>query len=193
MKKLITISFLSVLVIIMVLMSGCTSSNTQSAAPVYAPAKTAAPDTSIPKEIVVSNGDYTTHGLKFQFALAEQGNKITYIDHSGNSGFLLAQDNKKLLKFSGTVTSLDGDQSFYALLQAIDDEGNTYNPICPIDDYQNCKNQDNLGGLHDPVSGQKVSGIVIFSVPKTVSHVNIVYNKFVTEDNPQVLRFSFNL
>jgi len=181
------------LLVVIVISSGCTSSQSTS---------TVAPRTyqSIPatsplaeKEVTVTNGEYSAHGLKFQFDLAEQGNEITFKDLYGKSAIMVAQDNKKLLKFSGTVTSLDGDQSFYSVLVAIDDEGNTYNPMCPIDDYKNCINQDNLGGLHDPVLGQKVSGIVIFSVPKTVSHVNIVYNKFVTDDNPQVLKFSFNL
>ena len=95
MKKWISIGILAGLVFGMIFISGCTSS--QSRAQVYTPAITVASTPSIAKEIIVSNGDYTAHGLKFQFALAEQGNKITYVDHSGNSGFLLAQDNKKLL------------------------------------------------------------------------------------------------
>lgn len=185
--------FIILICIVVIIAAGCTGqqSKTYQSSTTYQSTPTAAQLTA--KEVTVTNGDYTAHGLRFQFALAEKGNVINYKDLSGESKILMAQDNKKLLKFSGTVTSLDGDQTFYQLLKLMDDEGNTYNPICPIDDYKNCKNQDGLSGLHDPVSGQKASGIIIFSVPETVSHVNLVYNSFVTSDNPQVLKFSFNL
>lgn len=193
MKKWISVGILASLVIGMVLMSGCTSS--QPTSPATPRSYQSNPTTTqvAEKEVTVTNGEYSAHGLKFQFALAEQGNVITYKDLSGESSIVIAQDNKKLLKFFGTVTSIDGDQSFYQLLQLMDDEGNTYNPLCPLDYNKNCKNQDSLDGLHEPISGQKVSGILIFSVPKTVSHVNLVYNKFVTNDNPKILKFSFNL
>jgi hypothetical protein len=182
-------TLLAILIVGAVLFAGCTSNSTATPA-----APTANPAAQVNKEIQISGGDYSAHGLGFHISLDETGNKVSYKDLSGNTQYLSTQENKKLLKFSITVTSLDGKQSFYSTdFLVMDDGGNTYDVQCPIDFYKNCKNQDSLDSMFDPVIGQKKTGIQIYSVPETVNHVNLVYKFSKYSDNPQILKFSYPL
>lgn len=191
MKKWIAIGILAVLVIGMVLLSGCTSLNTQSVAPVYTPLKTLSPTPSNGEEIVISNGDYTAHGLRFHVNLEEKGDKITYKNMRGDTDYLLSNTGEQLLKFSITTTSTDGKQSFYwKNFFIMDDNGISYGGICPMDNNNNCKNSDNLMDMLNPISEQKNAGLLIYSVPKNTNHVSLIYNGFTESGNPQVIKFN---
>jgi hypothetical protein len=148
---------------------------------------------AVPKVVEISNGSYTANGLNFDVKLDESGTKISYKDLSGDTTYLAAQNGKKLLKFLVTVTSLDGDKGFYSSsFSLMDGDGNTYDSVCPINPLTyNCKNQDGIESMYSPISGEKKTGIVIFSIPDGISKVSLVY-KFSTYDIPQAIKFNFN-
>jgi len=145
-----------------------------------------------PKTLEITDNTYSANGLKFEVALPEYGNKISYKDKSGEMQYVGAQTNKKLLKFDITVTSIDGEKSFYSSSFVVMDlDGNTYEPQCPIDIFQNCKNSDSLESMYDPIEGQKKTGILMFQIPINVNKVYLVYKFSGYGDRPEVLKFVF--
>ena len=190
MKKWIAMGIFAVMVIGMVLMSGCTNTGSTSTPTPQIVYVTVLVTPTIPKEVVVSNGDYTAHGLRFQVNLDEKGNKISYKDNSGNPQYLISQTGKQLLNFEITMTSIDGDESFYVSdFFLMDDNGISYDAQCPIDAYKNCKNQDGLSSMVSPISGQKTIGKMIFSIPENIDHVFLIYKFSDYSGNPQVVKF----
>lgn len=138
---------------------------------------------------------YTTHGLKFDAVLDEYGNKISYYDKSGEIAYVGAQDGMKLLKYKVTVQCVDEScESFYSSsFQLMDVEGNTYEAQCPIDLFYNCKNRDELNSMYDALKGQKTSGLLMYSIPRSVDTVSLIYKFSSYKENPKILKFTSSL
>jgi hypothetical protein len=145
-----------------------------------------------PKTLEITDNIYSANGLKFEVSLPEYGSKISYKDKSGAIQYVNAQTNKKLLKFDITVTSIDGEKSFYSSSFVVMDlDGNTYEAQCPIDIFQNCKNSDSLESMYDPIEGQKKTGILMFQIPVNINKVYLIYKFSGYGDRPEVLKFVF--
>ena len=147
----------------------------------------------IPKIVELRQSSYTANGLMFDVDIAERGLSVSYIDGYGNTNRISAQDGKELIKFKITVTSVDGEKSFYySNFNLMDEEGYTYEPQCPVDFYGNCKNRDSISSMYDPIEGQKVSGNLLFQIPLSTNTVYLVYKFSSSYDRPQVLKFVFD-
>ncbi|MBD3361754.1 DUF4352 domain-containing protein [Candidatus Woesearchaeota archaeon] len=159
----------------------CVSPNTCSAKCEYTLATTAN----------IESGEYSVHGFKFEVDLEEYGNKIEYLDRSGDEQYLGAQDGQKLLKYRITVQCIEEDcNSFYSSsFSLMDDEGNVYEAKCPINWLGQCNNQDTIDSMYDPLENQKASGILIFSIPQNVDDVGLIYKFSSYMDKPNNLKF----
>ncbi|MDP3564688.1 MAG: hypothetical protein Q8R70_09380 [Methanoregula sp.] len=148
--------------------------------------------TAANEEVVVEGTDYSAHGLLFHVDALESGDSVPYFDKAGNPRIMGAQDGRRLSKFSVTVKSLDGKTSFYTSnFLVMDSTGTSYEPQCPIDTYQNCKNGDSLESMYNPIIGQKKTGTLIFSTPASEKTISLIY-KF-SQKGPRVIKFNYNL
>ena len=144
-----------------------------------------------PKTVETADSTYSANGLKFDVKMEEKGDSVSYINNIGR-----ASEGKKVLKFKITVTSLDGDNSFYATsFILIDREGNTYDAQCPIfyiNSFTGCTLQEYLGSMYSPIEGEKKSGILFYQIPKELDSADLVYKFSSYDSSPEVLKFVFN-
>jgi len=159
----------------------CVNPNTCSAKCEYTTSTTA----------IIETEEYSVHGFKFEIDLEEYGNKVEYLDRSGDEQYLGAQDGQKLLKYRIIVQCIEDDcNSFYSSsFSLMDDEGNVYEAKCPINWLGQCNNQDTIDSMHNPLKNQKASGILIFSIPRNVNDIGLIYKFSSYMDKPTNLKF----
>ncbi len=149
---------------------------------------------SVPETIEITDSYYNAHGLDFNVILIQNSStKISYINKSGETAWLSAQDGKRLLKFLITIQcKSDNCSSFYTnSLNLLGSDGITYEQQCPINVLNNCLQRDELTSLYDPLNNQKTFGDIIFSVPTSMKNGFILY-RFSYGDNPKNLKFVIN-
>jgi len=150
-------------------------------------------DDSTPETLEITSGEATSNGLKFDVSLAQNGESITYKDWSGETLTSSAMEGMKLLRFFITVESVGDSKSFYtSSFIVMDEEGNTYNGVCPLDYYKvSCTNSDGLGSMYSPIKGQKESGLLNYQIPLDVDKAFLVYKFSKYDKKPTVLKFVF--
>jgi hypothetical protein len=146
---------------------------------------------TISSTVEIKEKTYSTHGLKFNIALIEYGEKLSYSDKSGEIEYYYAQNYMKLLKYYFTVQCIEEDcDSFYSSnFLLMDKFGNTYESQCPTDYFNNCIDKNQPKAMLNGIKDEKIGGILVFNTPKITNYVFLIYKFSKNEENPKTLKF----
>ncbi len=146
------------------------------------------------KEIVIITfgNNVTVRGMNFYSNIEEVGEEISYLSKYGEIKELTAKQGNKIYKITLSVNAVDEENPgfFKSRLELMDEEGNIYSEVCPIDSYllKTCQQKKQIKSVAPFLEGQKIEGTIFFEVPKETKKVSLIY-KFSTYDNPKAIQF----